>query len=50
MKGKNSRFFQYTTTQRYFQFENIKNFRDFGGYPTKNGMVVKSRMLFRSGE
>ena len=29
--------------------EAIPNFRDFGGYPTQNGLVIKKGLLYRSG-
>lgn len=29
--------------------ESIHNFRDFGGYQTRNGSIVKKRLLYRSG-
>ena len=33
---------------RHFPFKSIYNFRDFGGYETRQGSVVASRKLFRS--
>jgi protein-tyrosine phosphatase len=35
---------------RYIIFENISNFRDIGGYRTRDGRTVAWRRLFRSGE
>lgn len=34
---------------RYFPFEGVSNFRDFGGYLTADGRRIKWRKLFRSG-
>ena len=34
---------------RVKHFESIRNFRDFGGYPTKEGGKVQSGRLYRSG-
>ena len=34
--------------QRFIQFEGCVNFRDLGGYPTRDGRTVKWRRLFRS--
>ena len=31
-------------------FENIRNFRDFGGYEGADGRMVKTGMLFRSAQ
>ncbi len=33
---------------RHYRFENIRNFRDFGGYATKDGGKVRRARLFRS--
>jgi protein-tyrosine phosphatase len=35
---------------RHIIFENIPNFRDIGGYRTRDGRIVAWRRLFRSGE
>lgn len=37
-------------TNRFFEFDNIQNFRDLGGYKTTDGKIVKWGKLFRSGE
>lgn len=34
---------------RLFKFEGVRNFRDFGGYHTEDGRMVKRGLLFRSG-
>ena len=34
--------------QRFIKFEGCVNFRDLGGYPTRDGRTVKWRKLFRS--
>lgn len=36
--------------QRDFNFEAIHNFRDLGGYRTKNNQVIAWKRIFRSGE
>jgi len=36
--------------QRHLVFEGIQNFRDLGGYKTRDGRTVKWGMLFRSGQ
>ncbi|MBU4317657.1 MAG: tyrosine-protein phosphatase [Proteobacteria bacterium] len=36
--------------QRHLAFEGIQNFRDLGGYQTRDGRTVKWGMLFRSGQ
>ncbi|WP_366249529.1 tyrosine-protein phosphatase [Terribacillus aidingensis] len=33
-----------------YKFEKLYNFRDIGGLPTKNGRMMKTGILFRSGE
>jgi protein-tyrosine phosphatase len=33
---------------RHFDLQGASNFRDLGGYPTRNGQVVRWRQLFRS--
>jgi protein-tyrosine phosphatase len=38
------------TIERHIPFERVYNFRDLGGYPTRDGRVVRWRRLFRSGE
>jgi len=37
-------------SNRYFKMDSIQNFRDVGGYFTRNGEQIKWGMLFRSGE
>lgn len=37
------------TEEKLIQLKGINNFRDFGDYRTKNGMMVKKGMLYRSG-
>lgn len=37
-------------TNRFYEFEDIQNFRDIGGYNTSDGKQVKWGKLFRSGE
>ena len=33
---------------RHLDFEGIENFRDFGGYPTADGRMLKRELLYRS--
>jgi protein-tyrosine phosphatase len=35
---------------REINFEKVRNFRDIGGYPTRNGRIVAWRRIFRSAE
>jgi protein-tyrosine phosphatase len=35
---------------RHLNFDFVRNFRDLGGYQTRNGRIVAWRKLFRSGE
>lgn len=35
---------------RFIAIDGVHNFRDFGGYKTKNGEFVKRNVLFRSGQ
>ncbi|MDG1773637.1 MAG: tyrosine-protein phosphatase [Oceanicoccus sp.] len=37
-------------TRRHIPFEGTPNFRDYGGYKTRDGRAIKWRQLFRSGE
>ncbi|MBN8647969.1 MAG: tyrosine-protein phosphatase [Caulobacterales bacterium] len=36
--------------KRFIEIDGVHNFRDFGGYKTKNGKQVKLNHLFRSGQ
>ena len=36
--------------ERHFPFERVFNFRDLGGYRTRDGRTLRWRRLFRSGE
>ena len=36
-------------SDRIYRLEGVRNFRDFGGYPTKDGRSVRRGLLFRSG-
>ena len=38
------------TFMRVKSFETVRNFRDFGGYPTNDGRRVRTDLLFRSGD
>ena len=38
------------TTSRHIPFEGAPNFRDYGGYQTMDGRIIKWRQLFRSGQ
>jgi protein tyrosine/serine phosphatase len=37
-------------SERFVPTEGIHNLRDFGGYPTNDGRIVKTGTLFRSGQ
>lgn len=39
-----------TTYERHIPFEGVFNFRDLGGYRTRDGRTVRWRSIFRSGE
>lgn len=39
-----------TAFERYFDFEQVFNFRDLGGYDTSDGRVVRWRRVFRTAE
>ncbi len=38
------------TPRRHLRFTSVSNFRDIGGYPTRQGQTVAWRRVFRSGE
>lgn len=37
-------------TNRFYEFEDIQNFRDLGGYKTQQGKSIKWNKIYRSGE
>lgn len=37
-------------TNRFYEFEDIQNFRDLGGYKTQQGKTIKWNKIYRSGE
>ncbi len=39
-----------TATSRHIPFSGTPNFRDYGGYKTRDGRTIKWRQLFRSGQ
>lgn len=42
--------FSNVIAKRFYQFDNVQNFRDIGGYVTNDGKTVKWGKVFRSGE
>lgn len=48
--GKHAKLLKNVRVSRVISLRGVTNFRDVGGYPTSNGLTVRPRTVFRSGE